>query len=88
MPRIRDHDQRYCARCQFWLAFNRAAGAVTRIVASVLILAIVLGGLAVGGFLGFLYVSSNLDKLETLAEKLGPTVGYLFLIAMGLIIAF
>jgi hypothetical protein len=73
VPRIRDHDPRYCARCQFWFAFNRAAGAVVGVVAAVLALAIVIGGLAVGAFFGYLYLSDNPETLQ----PLGRTAKYL-----------
>ena len=59
MPRIRDHDPRYCARCQFWFAFNRAAGAVVGIVAAVVGLVIGIGGLAAAAFFGFLYLTDH-----------------------------
>jgi len=54
MPRVRDHDPRYCPACQFWFAFYRAAGAVLGVVAALVVLALVLGALALVGFFWFL----------------------------------
>jgi hypothetical protein len=83
VPRVRDHDPRYCATCQFWLAACRGAGIFTGIVTSLLAVSLVLGILAVGGFFAFVYFQEHPGKFVQIAEMSGVLLTMIVLVVVG-----